>query len=108
LSDYRGVVKRAKTYRLRTGKERKALEALSSELAKAPAGATCEDLQNIVYAVGKAAAFEPLLAWFSSLYEVLLGQAQGPRFGGFVELYGVDDTRKLIERALRGELVAKA
>jgi lysyl-tRNA synthetase, class I len=106
LSYYRDFVKPAKTYRLPTEKERKALEALSSELAKAPPGATGEDLQNIVYAVGKAAAFEPLRAWFSALYEVLLGQAQGPRFGGFVELYGVANTRRLIERALKGELVA--
>jgi lysyl-tRNA synthetase class 1 len=38
----------------------------------------------------------------------LLGQPQGPRFGGFIELYGVENTRKLIDRALNGELVGKA
>ena len=105
LSYYRDFVKPAKTYRLPTAHEREALEALSAELAKVPPGATGEDLQNIVYAVGKAAAFEPLRAWFSALYEVLLGQTQGPRFGGFVELYGVANTRRLIERAINGELV---
>ena len=54
----------------------------------------------------RAHAFKPLRAWFSALYEVLLGQEQGPRFGGFIELYGVENTRALIERALKGELAA--
>jgi len=107
LSYYRDFVKPAKTYRLPTAPERKALEALSAALAKVAPGASGEELQNIVYAVGKEHAFEPLRAWFSALYEVLLGQAQGPRFGGFIELYGVANTRALIERALKGELVGK-
>jgi lysyl-tRNA synthetase class 1 len=108
LSYYRDFVKPEKTYRLPTDPERKALQALSNELGKAPPGASGEDLQNIVYAVGKEHAFEPLRAWFGALYEVLLGQTQGPRFGGFIELYGVQETRKLIARALAGELVHKA
>jgi lysyl-tRNA synthetase class 1 len=62
-------------------------------------------LQNIVYEVGKTHAFEPLRAWFGALYEVLLGQSQGPRFGGFVELYGVENSRALIAKAIKGELV---
>ena len=79
-------------------------QALSDALAKAAPGAGAEDLQNIVYEVGKAHAFEPLRAWFGTLYEVLLGQTQGPRFGGFIQLYGVEQTRALIAKALRGEL----
>jgi lysyl-tRNA synthetase class 1 len=107
LAYYRDFVKPEKTYRLATEKERKALQGLSDELGKAQ-GAGAEELQNIVYEVGKRHAFEPLRAWFAALYEVLLGQSQGPRFGGFVELYGVDQTRALIAKALRGELVGKA
>src|SRR5262245_2051324 len=105
LSYYRDFVQPQKTYRLPTPAETKALQALSDELAKAKPGAGAEDLQNIVYAVGKAHAFEPLRAWFGALYEVLLGQTQGPRFGGFIELYGVEQTRELIAKAIRGELV---
>ena len=56
---------------------------------------------------GKAHAFEPLRAWFAALYEVLLGQSQGPRFGGFVHLYGVEQTRALIAKALKGELAGQ-
>jgi lysyl-tRNA synthetase, class I len=105
LAYYRDLVKPEKTYRLPTELEREALQALSDELAKAPAGASGEDLQNIVYQVGKTHAFEPLRAWFGALYEVLLGQTQGPRFGGFIQLYGVEQTRALIAKALEGELV---
>jgi lysyl-tRNA synthetase class 1 len=108
LAYYRDFVKPEKTYRLPTEADRKALQALSDALARAPPDASAENLQNIVYEVGKAHAFEPLRAWFGTLYEVLLGQTQGPRFGGFIELYGVDQTRALIARALKGELVGKA
>ncbi len=105
LAFYRDFVKPEKTYRLPNDMERKALQALSDALAAAPPGASGEDLQNIVYEVGKRYAFEPLRAWFGALYEVLLGQTQGPRFGGFIELYGVEQTQALIGKALKGELV---
>ena len=104
LAYCRDFVKPQKTYRLPTEAERTALQALADELGKAPPDASGEELQTIVYAVGKAHAFEPLRAWFAALYEVLLGQTQGPRFGGFIELYGVEETRRLIAKAIRGEL----
>jgi lysyl-tRNA synthetase class 1 len=105
LAYYRDFVRPRKIYRLASEKERQALEALAQALAVAPPDARGEELQNIVYEVGKAHGFEPLRAWFSALYEVLLGQPQGPRFGGFIELFGIDNTRALIAKALRGELV---
>jgi lysyl-tRNA synthetase, class I len=79
-----------------------ALAALDKALAVTADGATAEELQNIVYEIGKNAdfAFETLRDWFKCLYETLLGSAQGPRMGSFVALYGVDNTRKLIAEAL--------
>jgi len=65
-----------------------------------------EFLQSIVFAIGKTHGFEPLRAWFSALYEVLLGASQGPRFGGFIALYGLEETKALIAEALAGKLVA--
>jgi lysyl-tRNA synthetase class 1 len=41
--------------------------------------------------------------WFGCLYQVLLGQQEGPRFGGFVALYGVPGTIGLVEAALARE-----
>jgi lysyl-tRNA synthetase class 1 len=54
----------------------------------------------MVFAVGTERQFEPLRAWFTAIYEVCLGQSQGPRFGGFVALYGVKESAKLIRESL--------
>jgi len=50
--------------------------------------------------VGKRHPFAGLRDWFGCLYQVLLGQDEGPRFGGFVALYGIPGTIGLIEAAL--------
>jgi len=63
-----------------------------------------DDLQALVFAVGKNHGFDNLRDWFQAIYEVLLGASQGPRFGGFIALYGVDETVALIENGLAGEL----
>jgi lysyl-tRNA synthetase class 1 len=106
INYYEDFVKPAKRFRAPTEQERAAMQALVGKLKALPAGADAETIQNEVFEVGKAAGFEPLRAWFSALYEVLLGQSQGPRFGSFVAIFGVDRTVALIERALAGELVA--
>jgi lysyl-tRNA synthetase class 1 len=106
INYYEDFVKPAKTFRAPTDQERAAMTELVAKLKALPAGADAEAIQNEVFEVGKAAGFEPLRAWFSALYEVLLGQSQGPRFGSFTAIFGVDRTIALIERALAGELVA--
>ena len=99
--------KPTKRFRPPTEAECTALAALERELAKASPNATAEELQNIVYETGKAHGFaENLRAWFQAIYEVLFGQSQGPRFGSFIALYGIAETRALIAKALKGELVA--
>ena len=85
--------------------ERAAIEDLRARLAGWDGGIDAEELQSMVFAVGKAHGFEPLRNWFKALYEVCLGASQGPRFGGFIALYGIDETIALLDRALAGELV---
>ena len=97
---FHDFVKPSKSYRPPSAKERLALLDLDQRLAKLPKDATAEEIQTEVYAVGKEHGFEPLRDWFTALYEVLLGQTQGPRFGSFVELYGIVETRALIATAL--------
>ncbi len=82
--------------------EAAALRALDVRLAQVPADMTAEDLQTIVYEIGKdeAFGFESLRDWFRAQYETLLGSAQGPRMGSFIALYGVENSRKLIAEAL--------
>jgi lysyl-tRNA synthetase class 1 len=70
-------------------------------------GQNASELQNIVFAVGNDNGFENLREWFGALYEVLLGQSQGPRMGSFIALYGVEATISLINRALKGEDLAE-
>jgi lysyl-tRNA synthetase class 1 len=97
-------VKPTKTFRAPTDKERAALADLADQLAGKDA-LDAKELQDIVYAVGNAHAFDPLRDWFGAIYQVLLGADQGPRFGSFIALYGVEETRKLIADALAGKLV---
>jgi lysyl-tRNA synthetase, class I len=86
-------------------RERAAMEDLVARLRVWDGATDDEALQSMVFAVGKDHGFEPLRDWFKALYEVLLGASDGPRFGGFIALYGVEETVALMERALRGELV---
>ncbi|WP_135450801.1 MULTISPECIES: lysine--tRNA ligase [Tabrizicola] len=92
-------------FRLPTERERAAMEDLVARLKVWDGGLDDEALQSMVFAVGKDHGFEPLRDWFKALYEVLLGASEGPRFGGFIALYGVEESVALIERGLRGELV---
>ena len=103
---YRDFVQPAKTFRAPSEVERAALADLDRRLAALPDGTEAEIIQNEVYAVGKAHDFESLRDWFQALYQVLLGQDQGPRFGSFVALYGLKETRALIAKALTGGLAA--
>lgn len=103
---YHDFVKPGKTYRAPTESERAALSDLSSRLrAVAPAEASdAQALQTLIFSVGKDHNFENLRGWFQAIYEVCLGQSQGPRFGSFVAIYGPEETAGLIDRALAGEL----
>ncbi|SLN51895.1 lysine--tRNA ligase [Roseisalinus antarcticus] len=101
---YNDFVKPSKTFRAPTDTERAALADLRDRLAAWDGPTDPEELQSMVFAVGKAHGFEPLRSWFSALYEVLLGASQGPRFGGFIALYGVENTRDLIDAGLSGDL----
>ncbi len=103
---YEDFVKPNKSFRAASDAEQQAFKALVIALKKLPKGASAEEIQNEVYAVGTDSGIAEMKDWFKALYEVLLGQSQGPRFGSFVALYGIDETVNLIERALRGEDLA--
>ncbi|MCA1662632.1 MAG: lysine--tRNA ligase, partial [Novosphingobium sp.] len=92
-----GLIRRAPA-----ANEAAALRALEGALAGQTEGASAEQLQTLVYEIGKNPAFgiENLRDWFRALYETLLGSSQGPRIGSFIALYGVANTRRLIAEAL--------
>ncbi len=84
------------------GGEIGALQALDAALEAADPTTSAEDLQTIVYEIGKVEefGFASLRDWFKALYETLLGSEQGPRMGSFIALYGIAPTRTLIAEAL--------
>ncbi len=103
---YQDFVKPEKAYRAPDEQERAALADLVKTLDELPADASAEDIQTAIYSIGKDHEFENLRDWFKALYQTLLGQDQGPRFGSFVALYGIKETKALINQALAGELTA--
>jgi lysyl-tRNA synthetase class 1 len=98
---YADFVKPTRRRRAPNEQERAAMADLRARLAAFPPDLQDgEAIQNEVYAVGKAHSFDPLRAWFQGLYEVLLGQSQGPRFGSFAAVYGLPETIALLDEAL--------
>ncbi|TCM76205.1 lysine--tRNA ligase [Rhodovulum steppense] len=97
---FRDFVAPTREFRAPDAQERAAMEDLVARLRGWQGGLDAEELQSLVFAVGREHGFENLRDWFKALYEVILGASQGPRFGGFIALYGVDETVRLIEDAL--------
>jgi lysyl-tRNA synthetase class 1 len=109
---FRDFVLPEKKFRQPTDSERAALTDLRDALAQLPAGATAEQIQDVVYEIGRREPFldhkkaakdgKPgvSLDWFNMLYQVLLGQEKGPRFGSFAAVYGVENTIAMIDGAL--------
>lgn len=98
---YQDFVKPNKQYRDPTQMEKEALQHLHDELGEVSFESSAEDLQAVVFEVGKQFAFSDLRQWFGTLYEVLLGQSEGPRMGSFIVLYGIAEMRALIQEKLQ-------
>lgn len=96
---YRDFVKPHKHYRAPTEEERKALEELATRLPEVKN--TPEAIQEEVFEVGKRHNYTNLRDWFKALYQILLGQDEGPRMGSFIALYGKQETIALIQDVLK-------
>ena len=118
---FRDFVRPKKVYRAANEVERAALETLSAALDGLSREASAEEVQTLLYDVARPIPrYQNLSAkgatrerpgvsndFFNMLYQTLLGEDRGPRFGSFVALYGIAETRTLIGDALAGELVAR-
>ncbi|MBN9446433.1 MAG: lysine--tRNA ligase [Bosea sp.] len=119
IAYFRDFVKPAKHYRLPDDVERQAFSALADALAALPDGASAETVQDtaldIARAIPRYQNFQAKSAtperpavtgeWWKAIYQVLFGEEQGPRFGSFAAIYGLENTRKLIAKALAGDLL---
>jgi lysyl-tRNA synthetase class 1 len=111
---FRDFVLPKKTYREPSAAERAALIDLRDALSQLPADASAERIQEVVYEIGRREPFLDTsgkskakdgkpgvsIEWFNMLYQVLLGQEKGPRFGSFVAVYGLQNTVDMIDGAL--------
>jgi lysyl-tRNA synthetase class 1 len=111
---FRDFVLPHKAFRDPTEVERAALLDLRDALAQLPDDASAERIQDVVYEIGRREPFldktgkiktkdgKPgvSLDWFNMLYQALLGQEKGPRFGSFVAVYGLANTVAMIDGAL--------
>ena len=101
ISYFNDHVKINKKYRAANEQERKALLELNEEIKKMPEGLTPEEMQTIVFTVGKNYyPKEELRNWFKAIYEVVFGDEQGPRMGSFICFFGKEETIDLINKSL--------
>ncbi|PPR75841.1 MAG: Lysine--tRNA ligase [Alphaproteobacteria bacterium MarineAlpha3_Bin4] len=103
INYYRDFIKPFKHYRLATDEERQALQDLVDTLDGMPSDSGAETIQSQVYEVGNRHPFPDLKFWFQALYEILFGQSHGPRMGSFIALYGLDEVKDLLRRAIARE-----
>ncbi len=121
IAYFRDFVKPAKAYRAADEVEAETLSRLAGSLANAPSDATPEMLQDLALDIARTVPrYQNLEAkgatperpgvkgdWWKAVYQVLFGEDQGPRFGSFAAIYGVANTRALIEKALGEGLIAE-
>ena len=116
---FRDFVAPRKRYRKADAVERDALSRISGTLAQMRADASAEEIQHALYDIGRpiaryqdhgakgATAERPGVSndFFTMIYAILLGEERGPRLGSFFALYGLSETRALIDKALAGDFV---
>ena len=95
---FNDVIKQNKKYKKPDEKEKKALLALIEALDECNDNMQPEDIQTKIYTVGKENGYKDnLREWFKLIYEVIFGDADGPRMGFFISFFGVNETKQLIK-----------
>jgi lysyl-tRNA synthetase class 1 len=98
INYYNDFIKANKKYRQANEAEKIAILDLKDALLKIEKSSDASLIQTLVFEIGKNHGYEKNMRdWFSALYQILLGQSEGPRMGSFIALYGVDEFIKMIE-----------
>jgi len=91
-----------KNYKKPNQKEKEALKALVVALEGCDDKMLPEDIQTIIYSVGKESGYkENLRDWFKLIYQVVFGDDDGPRMGFFISFFGVNETKQLITNKIK-------
>ena len=97
ISYYNEVIKDTVVFKEPNSNEILIFEDMIERIANMSKDMTAEDIQTEIYQIGKDYNFENLREWFTLIYQVLFGKNEGPRFGSFVAIYGLDESIKLIK-----------
>lgn len=100
INYYNDFVKATKHYLKPNDKQKVLLEQIKQMLQSVSEDISGEEIQNRIYAIGTGGGYENLRDFFKELYEILLGQTQGPRLGSFIKLFGIAETIKLIDSSI--------
>ena len=105
INYYNDFIKKNKKYREATPAEKSAILELAQSLKNFDSDKKNDpqELQNLVFQIGKNHGYEKNMRdWFLALYQILLGQDQGPRMGSFIALFGVEEFLKLVGGKVEG------
>jgi lysyl-tRNA synthetase class 1 len=104
INYFRDKVEPNKKYKFANDIERKALMNLAKKLESITQDMKPEDIQTLVYSIGKENGYnEKLREWFILIYEVLFGSKDGPRMGFFISFFGVKETIELINQKIKNK-----
>ena len=102
LKYFKEVVEPKKKYRKPNNVEKKALKDLVERLKECNEQMDPEEIQTIVYSVGKDNGYkENLREWFKAIYEIIFGDQDGPRMGFFISFFGIKESIELINKYIR-------
>ncbi|MGX6960372.1 MAG: lysine--tRNA ligase [Rickettsia endosymbiont of Pentastiridius leporinus] len=97
---YNDFIKAHKIYLNPTNKHKIILQDILNMLSNISEEIEAGSIQKAIYDIGMKAGYENLRDYFKDLYQILLGQSEGPRLGTFIKLFGIAETIKLINEKL--------
>ncbi len=101
---YKDRIRPYKRYRKASDFEKKCIKQLCDKIRTFENNVSAEEIQNLIYSIGKKNNYENLRNWFICLYQTILGQNNGPRMGNFFKLYGIKKTINILDQVLNDEL----
>jgi lysyl-tRNA synthetase class 1 len=102
LNYFKDEVEPNKKFKSPNEKEKNALKNLVLKLQSIDENLKPEEIQTIVYSVGKENGYgSSLRDWFKLIYEVVFGEQDGPRMGFFISFFGINETIKLINDKIK-------
>ena len=102
INYFKDKVEPKKKFKKPSVDEKKALEKLIKKLEEIEKSLSPEEIQTLVYTVGKENGYQKNLRdWFKLIYQVVFGEENGPRMGFFISFFGLKETIELISNKIK-------